>query len=96
MISYLNPSNFPALPRRQFHYVDEQLTSDSSIIKTTSPDCETHPDYSDEAILSFRWIPLCDLRDIAKELHSTPPTRTAWGYCRALPHNLVLEILNFA
>lgn len=75
----LNPSNFPALHRRQFHHADEQFTFDSCIIKTTSPDRDPNLDYSDEAILSFRWIPLCDFRNIAKELHSTPPTRTAWG-----------------
>jgi ADP-ribose pyrophosphatase YjhB (NUDIX family) len=92
----LDPLNFLAFHRCHLNHADEQLTFDSCIIKATAPNREPHPNSSDEAIQSFKWIPVRNLRDIAEDLRSTPPPRKAWGYWRALSHDLVFEILDNA
>lgn len=89
----LEPSEFLALQRCHLNHGNEQLIFDSCLIKAPAPSHEPAPTAPDEDIRTFKWIHARSLKDIAQDLRSTPPPRSAWGAWRALSHDLAFDIL---
>ncbi len=86
-------TRFLGLVENVFNVDGDKLSYPSYVFltqPTTEPPRVMDPD---EQIAGFSEVPVEELKQVAERLHSLPPDWQPWGQFRAVPHELVVEVL---